>query len=176
MHTEQYVPRGHPLENVMLNLDHSDSSILPEDLATQSVRLKEEQLRREEEKVRTRDYFYKADLTMNAVARNRAQGSTRDQRKETRAARQGGVAPKPGEPSRCSGLDCRVLSLGSNAAHHCYNLFTSWEAVTCDLSRIPSSLLVRSPSLVGPSFCLLLVLLPNILGVKAICDSSFLAT
>lgn len=31
----------------------SDSSILPEELATQSVRLKEEQLRREEEKVRT---------------------------------------------------------------------------------------------------------------------------
>ena len=32
----------------------SDSSILPEDLASQSVRLKEEQLRREEEKVRIR--------------------------------------------------------------------------------------------------------------------------
>ena len=31
---------------------HSDSSILPEELATQSVRLKEEQLRREEEKLR----------------------------------------------------------------------------------------------------------------------------
>lgn len=30
---------------------YSDSSILPEELATQSVRLKEEQLRREEEKV-----------------------------------------------------------------------------------------------------------------------------
>lgn len=30
----------------------SDSSILPEELATQSVRLKEEQLRKEEEKVR----------------------------------------------------------------------------------------------------------------------------
>jgi cell division control protein 11 len=30
----------------------SDSSILPEELASQSVRLKEEQLRREEEKVR----------------------------------------------------------------------------------------------------------------------------
>ena len=29
----------------------SESSILPEELATQSVRLKEEQLRREEEKV-----------------------------------------------------------------------------------------------------------------------------
>ena len=29
----------------------SDSSILPEELATQSVRLKEEQLRKEEEKV-----------------------------------------------------------------------------------------------------------------------------
>lgn len=37
----------------MLNRS-SDSSILPEDLATQSVKLKEEQLRREEEKVRTR--------------------------------------------------------------------------------------------------------------------------
>ena len=35
---------------------HSDSSILPEELATQSVRLKEEQLRREEEKVRR--YLY----------------------------------------------------------------------------------------------------------------------
>ncbi|CAG8495211.1 12196_t:CDS:2 [Acaulospora colombiana] len=34
------------------NSDLSDSSILPEDLATQSVRLKEEQLRREEEKLR----------------------------------------------------------------------------------------------------------------------------
>jgi len=33
-------------------LSVSDSSILPEELATQSVRLKEEQLRREEEKVR----------------------------------------------------------------------------------------------------------------------------
>lgn len=30
----------------------SDSSILPEEMANQSVRLKEEQLRREEEKVR----------------------------------------------------------------------------------------------------------------------------
>lgn len=32
-------------------LSARDSSILPEELATQSVRLKEEQLRREEEKV-----------------------------------------------------------------------------------------------------------------------------
>lgn len=32
--------------------DHNDSSILPEELATQSVRLKEEQLRKEEEKLR----------------------------------------------------------------------------------------------------------------------------
>lgn len=31
---------------------YSDSSILPEDMANQSVRLKEEQLRREEEKLR----------------------------------------------------------------------------------------------------------------------------
>jgi len=35
----------------------SDSSILPEELATQSVRLKEEQLRREEEKVRVCDVY-----------------------------------------------------------------------------------------------------------------------
>jgi cell division control protein 11 len=33
-------------------LINSDSSILPEDMANQSVRLKEEQLRREEEKLR----------------------------------------------------------------------------------------------------------------------------
>ena len=35
-----------------VHADSHDSSILPEDLASQSVRLKEEQLRREEEKVR----------------------------------------------------------------------------------------------------------------------------
>lgn len=35
-----------------VNSDTQDSSILPEELATQSVRLKEEQLRREEEKLR----------------------------------------------------------------------------------------------------------------------------
>jgi cell division control protein 11 len=35
----------------MVHADNTDDSILPEDLATQSVRLKEEQLRREEEKV-----------------------------------------------------------------------------------------------------------------------------
>ena len=34
-----------------MRFNYSDSSILPEELATQSVRLKEEQLRREEEKV-----------------------------------------------------------------------------------------------------------------------------
>lgn len=36
---------------LLSDLSFSDSSILPEELATQSVRLKEEQLRREEEKV-----------------------------------------------------------------------------------------------------------------------------
>lgn len=35
-----------------LTVYHSDSSMNPEDLASQSVRLKEEQLRREEEKLR----------------------------------------------------------------------------------------------------------------------------
>jgi hypothetical protein len=36
---------------LLIAITSSDSSILPEELATQSVRLKEEQLRREEEKV-----------------------------------------------------------------------------------------------------------------------------
>jgi cell division control protein 11 len=36
--------------------DFSDTSIQPEELATQSVRLKEEQLRREEEKVGSYDF------------------------------------------------------------------------------------------------------------------------
>ena len=39
------------LNDVKLTLSISDSQILPSELATQSVRLKEEQLRREEEKV-----------------------------------------------------------------------------------------------------------------------------
>lgn len=43
----------HLLFELILIVHFSDSSILPEDLATQSVRLKEEQLRREEEKVRS---------------------------------------------------------------------------------------------------------------------------
>ncbi|KAI6158753.1 septin [Pisolithus thermaeus] len=42
-----FTPRVHTDQD-----DYSDSSILPEELATQSVRLKEEQLRREEEKLR----------------------------------------------------------------------------------------------------------------------------
>jgi hypothetical protein len=41
---------------LLIRCIYSDSSILPEELATQSVRLKEEQLRREEEKVRR--YLY----------------------------------------------------------------------------------------------------------------------
>lgn len=40
-----------------------DSSILPEELATQSVRLKEEQLRREEEKVRDEGDTCSKELT-----------------------------------------------------------------------------------------------------------------
>ena len=38
--------------DTVANCVHSDSSMNPEDLASQSVRLKEEQLRREEEKLR----------------------------------------------------------------------------------------------------------------------------
>ncbi len=46
----------------------SDSSILPEELATQSVRLKEEQLRREEEKVNVWFVYYVLNLTILFLA------------------------------------------------------------------------------------------------------------
>lgn len=41
-----------PVQSLMLTPSSADSSMNPEDLASQSVRLKEEQLRREEEKLR----------------------------------------------------------------------------------------------------------------------------
>jgi len=44
-----FVCRFHKLMHISI---YSDSSMAPEDLASQSVRLKEEQLRREEEKLR----------------------------------------------------------------------------------------------------------------------------
>lgn len=40
----------------------SDSSILPEDMANQSVRLKEEQLRREEEKLREVEFKVQREI------------------------------------------------------------------------------------------------------------------
>ena len=43
--------RTEKLSRTVHSVDATDSSILPEELASQSVRLKEEQLRREEEKV-----------------------------------------------------------------------------------------------------------------------------
>lgn len=55
-----------------------DSSILPEELATQSVRLKEEQLRREEEKVYILSRFNNvviSDAISLLAARNRAQSA-----------------------------------------------------------------------------------------------------
>lgn len=42
--------------------DSSDSSILPEDMANQSVRLKEEQLRREEEKLREIEFKVQREI------------------------------------------------------------------------------------------------------------------
>lgn len=48
---------------------HSDSSILPESLATQSVRLKEEQLRKEEEKVRSLLMISSDELTYSPQLR-----------------------------------------------------------------------------------------------------------
>lgn len=70
MHTEtQYVSR------MLFYFDFptpafSDSSILPEELASQSVRLKEEQLRREEEKVRKYFINFNNSDSMLSAARN----------------------------------------------------------------------------------------------------------
>ncbi|KAH8835361.1 septin [Flagelloscypha sp. PMI_526] len=74
-----------------VNADAQDSSILPEDLATQSVRLKEEQLRREEEKLREielkvqreinekrQELLAKEESLRNLESRLAAQGSQQD--------------------------------------------------------------------------------------------------
>ncbi|KIJ45478.1 hypothetical protein M422DRAFT_250798 [Sphaerobolus stellatus SS14] len=71
--------------------EHPDSSILPEDLATQSVRLKEEQLRKEEEKLREielkvqreinekrQELLAKEESLRNLESRLAAQGSLAD--------------------------------------------------------------------------------------------------
>lgn len=79
--------------NNRLTLTSSDSSILPEDLATQSVRLKEEQLRREEEKVRdSYQPAHQSELTVPSAPRDRVESPTRNQRKTTRAPRQRGIS------------------------------------------------------------------------------------
>jgi hypothetical protein len=71
-----------------------DTSILPEELATQSVRLKEEQLRREEEKVCFLGYPFLPFIPTNIfslVTRDRAQSTARDQREKTRVIGEGRV-------------------------------------------------------------------------------------
>jgi hypothetical protein len=98
----------------MVHADHTDDSILPEDLATQSVRLKEEQLRREEEKVSAQTFSALRSLVVDTcfcltASRDRAQGSTRDQREAARAPCQGRVAPQPGNQARGARLTGRVL-------------------------------------------------------------------
>jgi hypothetical protein len=78
---------------IYLTFSSRDSSILPEELATQSVRLKEEQLRKEEEKVGFPLMLIPAYSPMYISApRNRAQSPTRDQREEAGAFGQRGVS------------------------------------------------------------------------------------
>ena len=71
-----------------------DSSILPEELATQSVRLKEEQLRREEEKVSTTAYDSAARSRFHCVlaAGDRTPSAKGDQREEAGTPREGRIA------------------------------------------------------------------------------------
>lgn len=56
---------------------YRDSSILPEELASQSVRLKEEQLRREEEKVSDYDILYQGSLSHDGPVASCAKLSSR---------------------------------------------------------------------------------------------------
>ena len=82
------------MKSIHADMIDSDSSILPEDLASQSVKLKEEQLRREEEKV-VSYHWNPCDrhLTIrNAAARDRAPRSARDQREEAGVVGEGRVA------------------------------------------------------------------------------------
>lgn len=67
-----------------------DSSILPEELASQSVRLKEEQLRREEEKVCVDSLFLTCSRPWSIFLApgDWTQGATRDQREKAGASRQ----------------------------------------------------------------------------------------
>ena len=71
-----------------------DSQILPSELATQSVRIKEEQLRREEEKVplNTDSSFVLLTESFLLAARNRGQGAKRNQREEARTVGEGGCS------------------------------------------------------------------------------------
>ena len=88
-----------------------DSSILPEELATQSVRLKEEQLRREEEKVclccHSRNHKLRKLMRLTAP-RDRAQGAEGDQREEAGAVGEGGEPAEPRESSGGAGIAGRV--------------------------------------------------------------------
>lgn len=97
-----------------VNPDHRDSQLLPEDLASQSVRLKEEQLRREEEKVKHRPCIpVKSVANQRAlVARSRAQNATRNQREAPRAYGQGNHPQVCGEPTRFEFILTFIQELG----------------------------------------------------------------
>lgn len=116
----------------------SESSILPEEFATQSVRLKEEQLRREGK-------WHLADLPSRAyilsyrgeASRGRAQGTARAVGEAPGAAGQGGVATQPRDASQCSasfraGLSQRQRPLDGGVWH------------------VPSVLTTRSPRTLYP--------------------------
>jgi hypothetical protein len=130
-----------------LNFRSRDSSILPEELATQSVRLKEEQLRREEEKVCLRCCLFCAKVFNRWIfakaSRDRAQGAARDQREETGTARKRRIAQVRGrlgnydliitrsdigfqesrEPTCCSGIAGRIPRLMIPTYQRCRKLF-----------------------------------------------------
>jgi hypothetical protein len=88
----------------------ADSSILPEELATQSVRLKEEQLRKEEEKLREIELKVQREINEKRQELLAKEESLRCVlavacRGRTRGA--DGVRQEPGEPPRGAGLGRR---------------------------------------------------------------------
>lgn len=83
-----------------LCISSRDASLNAEDMASQSVRLKEEQLRKEEEKVMQCIQVAAAsspeDWQFGLAPWDWTQGATRDPRKESRIVEQGGSLAQPG--------------------------------------------------------------------------------
>lgn len=95
-----------------------DSSILPEELATQSVRLKEEQLRREEEKLREIELKVQREINEKRQELLAKEESLRlvAPRGRCRQYANDIVLQKLGKSSRCPRLSVRIQGLNNSSS------------------------------------------------------------